>query len=65
MFQLQSILFPTDRSTVAYVITLLAGREREWGTALWADDSPVCCDFKDFGAELDLVLESKVMRNWS
>ena len=35
VFELQPSSFPTERSKVAYVITLLSGRAREWATAVW------------------------------
>lgn len=60
VFQLQPGSFPNDRSRVAYVITLLAGRAREWGTALWDAESPVCRDFLNFSAELVKVFDQSV-----
>lgn len=50
---------PTDRSGVAYIITLLAGRAREWGAALWNADSPTCFDFQTFTDALIKVFELK------
>lgn len=60
VFQLQPGSFPSDGSKVAYVITLLAGRAREWGTALWDANSRVCCDFQVFSAELVKVFDRSV-----
>ena len=40
IFELQPTSFPSERSRVAYVITQLSRRAREWGTALWDAQSP-------------------------
>lgn len=60
VFQLQPTSFPTNRSKVAYIITLLADRAREWGTALWDANSPVCSKFQDFADELIKVFDCSV-----
>lgn len=57
IFQLQPTTFPTDRAKVAYVITQLSGRAREWGTALWEAESPCCDDYKDFSSEMKRVFD--------
>lgn len=60
VFQLQPTSFPTNRSKVAYIITLLADRARERGTALWDANSPVCSKFQDFADELIKVFDCLV-----
>lgn len=57
IFELQPSTFPSDRAKVAYVITQLLGRAREWGTAMWDADSPSCADFQDFSAEMRRVFD--------
>uniref|UniRef100_A0A8C5A820 DUF4939 domain-containing protein n=1 Tax=Gadus morhua TaxID=8049 RepID=A0A8C5A820_GADMO len=60
VFQLQPATFPSDRSRVAYVITLLAGRAREWGTAVWDSNSPVCLSYQAFIDEMKKVFDRSV-----
>ena len=48
VFKLQPSSFPTERSRVAYVITLLSGRAREWATAVWDTNAPECQTFSQF-----------------
>ncbi|MGL4932749.1 MAG: hypothetical protein ACRC4P_05355, partial [Aeromonas sp.] len=33
---------------MAYVLTLLSGRAREWGVAVWNSRAPCCAAFEDF-----------------
>lgn len=35
VFSLQPTTYSRDRARIAYVISLLTGRAREWGTATW------------------------------
>ena len=58
--ELQASAFPTERSRVAYIITLLTGKAREWGTALWDSDDPVCANYKDFTDEMKEVFDRSV-----
>ena len=60
VFQLQPATFPSDQSRVAYVITLLAGRAREWGTAVWDSNSPVCLSYQAFIGEMKKVFDRSV-----
>ena len=48
VFKVQPSSFPTERSRVAYVITLLSGRAREWATAVWDANAPECQTFSQF-----------------
>ncbi|XP_037833528.1 uncharacterized protein LOC112450623 isoform X3 [Kryptolebias marmoratus] len=56
-FQLQPSSFPTERAKIAYVISLLSGRAKLWGTAEWQRDSLFCYNYKDFAAELRRVFD--------
>lgn len=61
-FELQPSKFPTSRSKVAYVITLLSGNALAWATALW-EQSPqpaVCSDYNLFIDEMRRVFEHPV-----
>lgn len=57
VFQLQPSSFPSDRSRVAYIITLLDGRAREWGTSVWDANSPVCSFLESFTKEMKKVFD--------
>lgn len=60
VFSLQPQTYALDRSRVAYVISLLAGRARDWGTAIWDSRSLCCDDFKSFKAEMIKVFDRSV-----
>ncbi len=51
-FSLQPSCFPTERSKVAFIITLLVGQAREWGTAMWDNEQDCCSSFDSFSEEL-------------
>ena len=55
--ELQPLTFTTDRAKVAYVITLLTGRAREWGTAAWEAGSPFCYNYQTFTDEMRRVFD--------
>ncbi|KAF7647276.1 hypothetical protein LDENG_00174840 [Lucifuga dentata] len=57
VFELQPATFPSDRAKVAYVITLLSGKAREWGTAVWDTNSLVCASFSSFSMEMKKVFD--------
>ncbi len=40
-FEMQPRAFPTERSKIAFMITLLTGRALQWAESLWNSDSPV------------------------
>ncbi len=54
---LQPSLFPTEKSKVALVITLLAGRAALWGTAVWDQKHLCCSSFNSFTEELKKVFD--------
>ena len=47
-FEFQPSAFPTERSRVEYIISLLTGRARDWGTAEWERNSPTCATVDSF-----------------
>ena len=57
VFALQPATFPTDGAKVAYVITLLSGRARDWGTATWSNNEGVREDFALFSSEMRKVFD--------
>lgn len=52
VFALQPRRYATEGAQVAFVITLLKGRARDWATAEWDARSPFCATFKSFRAEM-------------
>ena len=60
VFELQPSSFPTERSRVAYVITLLSGRACEWGTAVWEANAPECQTFSQFAQAMRGVFDRSV-----
>uniref|UniRef100_A0A3B5QX72 CCHC-type domain-containing protein n=1 Tax=Xiphophorus maculatus TaxID=8083 RepID=A0A3B5QX72_XIPMA len=56
-FELQPSSFPSERAKVAYLISLLSGKAKIWGTAEWQKDSLICYSFNDFSKELIRVFD--------
>uniref|UniRef100_A0A672JFX8 Uncharacterized protein n=1 Tax=Salarias fasciatus TaxID=181472 RepID=A0A672JFX8_SALFA len=52
VFELQPLSYPSDRSHIAYLIGLLSGPARAWGTALWENQSPACRTYQAFTEEM-------------
>lgn len=59
-FELQASYFPTDRSKIAYVITLLTEKARAWATSIWQRQGPECSDFKLFTEDMLRVFDQSV-----
>lgn len=57
VFALQPTTFPTDKARVAYVITLLSGRARDWGTAIWTNRPALRTNFSEFSKEMKKVFD--------
>ncbi|XP_037539730.1 von Willebrand factor A domain-containing protein 5B1 [Nematolebias whitei] len=55
--KMQPSCFTTERSKVAYTISLLSGKAKRWGTAEWQRDSPICYIFQTFAKELCRVFD--------
>ncbi len=60
MFALQPRRYATERLKIAYVITLLTGRAREWGTAVWDTGASFCNVFDDFRCEMTRLFDRSV-----
>uniref|UniRef100_A0A3Q3B1E4 DUF4939 domain-containing protein n=1 Tax=Kryptolebias marmoratus TaxID=37003 RepID=A0A3Q3B1E4_KRYMA len=56
-FELLPSSFPSDRAQVAFVISLLTGKAKIWGTTLWQLDSPICYNYRSFAQELIWVFD--------
>lgn len=56
-FELQPSSFPTERSRVAFVISLLSGKAKQWGTAEWQNNSVSCSSYSEFSKELIRVFD--------
>uniref|UniRef100_A0A672ILC2 DUF4939 domain-containing protein n=1 Tax=Salarias fasciatus TaxID=181472 RepID=A0A672ILC2_SALFA len=52
VFELQPLSYPSDRSRITYLIGLLSGPARAWGTALWENQSPACRTYQAFTEEM-------------
>lgn len=57
VFSLQPCTYARDRAKVAYVISLLAGRAREWGAANWEAEGECVFDFSLFKQEMIRVFD--------
>uniref|UniRef100_A0A3Q2NNW3 Retrotransposon gag domain-containing protein n=1 Tax=Fundulus heteroclitus TaxID=8078 RepID=A0A3Q2NNW3_FUNHE len=51
-FELQPSSFPTDRTKIAYVISLLAGKAKLWGTSEWQSGSHIIHSYHGFSREI-------------
>jgi hypothetical protein len=57
VFSLQPSTYASDRARVAFVISLLAGRAREWGAANWEAEADCVFNFSQFKAEMIRVFD--------
>lgn len=57
VFSLQSSTYASDRSRIAFVISLLSGRAREWGTAVWISDADCLSRYTFFREEMLRVFD--------
>lgn len=57
VFSLQPSTFPSDEAKVAYVITLLSGKARDWGTAIWTNQPALRTNFTEFSKEMKKVFD--------
>lgn len=56
-FSFQPSSFPSERSKVAYVVSLLTGRAAQWAVAQWGRNSHICSSYQLFSAELREVFD--------
>lgn len=57
---MQSTTYARDRSRIAFVISLLSGRAREWGTAVWSAGSECLNSYDYFKEEMLRVFDRAV-----
>ncbi|TRY92710.1 hypothetical protein DNTS_032938 [Danionella cerebrum] len=57
LFTLQPNSYPTPESQVAFVISLLSGQARSWGTAVWRAKAECIQSFKKFSEEMIRVFD--------
>lgn len=59
-FELQPTSFPSDRSRIAYIITLLTGKARAWATSIWEQQGRACSSYARFTEEMRRVFDHPV-----
>lgn len=52
VFALQPRTYAAEETRVAFVLTLLTGRARDWGTSVWESRSPCCASFDELRLEM-------------
>lgn len=57
VFSLQPRTYSSDCAKVAFVISLLTGRARDWGVAVWESQAWCCSDFSAFKEEMIKVFD--------
>uniref|UniRef100_A0A8K9UM86 Gypsy retrotransposon integrase-like protein 1 n=1 Tax=Oncorhynchus mykiss TaxID=8022 RepID=A0A8K9UM86_ONCMY len=60
VFSLQPNTYSRSTARVAYVISLLIGRAREWGTAIWEARAECTNQYQDFKEEMIRVFDRSV-----
>ena len=60
VFSLQPNTYSRGRARIAYVISLLTGRAREWGTAIWEARAECTNEYQNFKEEMIRVFDRSV-----
>ncbi len=60
VFELQPNSYASDRARVAYIISLLTGRARDWGAAVWSKQPELSASYAAFTAEMRRVFDHPV-----
>lgn len=60
VFSLQPTTYSKNRARIAYVISLLTGQAREWGTAVWEAEAVCTNQYQDFKEEMIQVFDRSV-----
>ncbi len=60
IFSLQPTTYAVDRSRIAFVLSLLTGRARDWGAAVWESEASCCERFSDFKEEMIKIFDRSV-----
>ncbi len=61
VFSLQPQTYAGDPARIAFVLSLLTGRAREWGTSAWEAQTPYCGSFKLFKEEMIKIFDRSVI----
>ncbi|KAI7806903.1 Pol polyprotein [Triplophysa rosa] len=57
VFALQPRRYATEETRIAFVLTLLTGRARQWGVAVWEAQDSCCRSFREFHAEMTSLFD--------
>uniref|UniRef100_A0A8C5HTM3 Gypsy retrotransposon integrase-like protein 1 n=3 Tax=Gouania willdenowi TaxID=441366 RepID=A0A8C5HTM3_GOUWI len=60
VFELQPTSYASDRAKIAYLIGLLRGPARDWGTAVWEKQGEICTSYSRFSADMRRVFDHPV-----
>lgn len=60
VFELQPLTYSTDRAKLAYVLGLLMGRARAWGTAFWHSPLTAQATFELFSNEMMSIFDHPI-----
>lgn len=61
VFDLQPLSYSTERAKVAFLISLLSGAAREWGTAVWDRQEAVCNSYSAFTDEMKKIFDHPIL----
>ena len=56
-FELQPSMYPSDRSRIAYLITLMTDKALAWATAIWGQQGAICSNYTNFHEEMLRVFD--------
>ncbi|KAJ7990648.1 hypothetical protein DPEC_G00302570 [Dallia pectoralis] len=60
VFEQQPLSYPTDRSKIAYLMSLLKGNALAWASVVWDNQSPISQSFICFTTEMGRVFDHPV-----
>lgn len=60
IFELQPATFASERTKIAYIISLLCDRALDWASTLWRQQSPICSDLNLFTETIQQVFDHPV-----
>lgn len=60
VFDQQPTTFASDKSKIAFVVSLLSGRAAQWATALWERESQITLNYPQFVAEIRKIFDHPV-----
>ncbi|KAK7878585.1 hypothetical protein WMY93_030421 [Mugilogobius chulae] len=57
VFDLQPTTYATDKSRIAFLLSLLSGKASQWATAVWESNSAILHSYKDFTEEMKRIFD--------